>query len=74
MDIWDDINFKTYDNRESSNIYSISSNRKKLAIEVDKFYTKDKEKRIPCDIINETIENQKKVLNWILFCRWKSKK
>ena len=27
-DIWDDIDFKIYDNRESSNIYRISSNRK----------------------------------------------
>ena len=67
-DIWDDINFKIYDIRESSNIYRISSNKKKLAIEFDKFYTKDKEKRIPCDILNETVENKKMVLNWILFC------
>ena len=58
-DIWDDINFKIYDIRESSNIYRISSNKKKLAIEFDRFYTKEKETRIPCDILNETIENKK---------------
>ena len=58
-DIWDDINFKIYDIRESSNIYRISSNKKKLAIEFDKFYTEDKAKRIPCDILNETVENRK---------------
>ena len=67
-DIWDNVNFKIYDIRESSNIYRISSNKKKLALEFDKFYTKNKEKRIPCDILNETIENKKMVLNWILFC------
>ena len=58
-EIWDDIDFKIYDIRESSNIYRISSNKKKLALEFDKFYTEDKEKRIPCNILNETIENKK---------------
>ena len=58
-EIWDDIHFKIYDIRESSNIYRISSNKKKLAIEFNKFYTKDKEKIIPCDILNETVENKK---------------
>ena len=56
-DIWDDIDFKIYDITASSNIYTISSNKKKLALEFDKFYTKDKKKRIPCNILNETIEN-----------------
>ena len=42
--IWDDIDFKIYDIRESSKIYRISSNKKKLALEFDNFYTKDKEK------------------------------
>ena len=58
-DVWNDMNFEIYDIRESSNIYRISSNKKKLAIEFNKFYTKDKEKRIPCDILNETVENKK---------------
>ena len=58
-EIWDDINFKIYDIRESSHIYRISSNKKKIALEFDKFYTKDKEKRIPCEIFNETVENRK---------------
>ena len=61
-DIWDDVNFKIYDFRERSNIYRISSQKKKLALEFDKFYTKDKEKRIPCNILNETVENKK----WLL--------
>ena len=59
VEIWDDIDFKIYDIRESSNIYRISSSKKKLALEFDKFYTKDKEKRIPYNILNETIENRK---------------
>ena len=58
-DVWNDVNFKIYDIRESSNIYRISSGKKKLALEFDKFYTKDKEKRIPYDISNESIENKK---------------
>ena len=58
-EIWDDIDFKIYDIRASSNIYRISSNKKKVALEIDKFYTKDKEKRIPYNILNETIENRK---------------
>ena len=32
-DIWDDIDFKIYGIRESSNIYRISSNKKKLALD-----------------------------------------
>ena len=55
---WNVIDFKIYDIRESSNIYIISSNKKKLALELDKIYTKDKEKRIPFDILNETIEKK----------------
>ena len=43
-EIWDDIDFKVYDIRESSNIYRISFNKKKLALEFDKVYTTDKEK------------------------------
>ena len=43
-EIWDDIDFKIYDISESINIYRISSSRKKLALELDEFYTKDKEK------------------------------
>ena len=58
-EIWKDIDFKIYDIRESSNIYRISSNKKKLALEFDKLYTKDKENRILCGIINETKESRK---------------
>ena len=46
-EIWDDIDFKIYDIRESSNYYRTSSNKKKLALEFDSFYTKYREKRIP---------------------------
>ena len=42
-DIWHDIIFEIYDIRKSSIIYRFSSNKKKLAIEFDKFYTKEKE-------------------------------
>ena len=38
--IWDNIDFKIHDFRESSNIFRTSSNKKKLALEFDKFYTK----------------------------------
>ena len=55
----DDLNFKIYGIRETSNIYRISSGKKKLALEFDKFYTKDTEKRFPCNILNETVENRK---------------
>ena len=55
-EIWNDIDFKIYDIRESSNIYRISSSTKRLALEFDIFYTKHKEKRIPYNILNETIE------------------
>ena len=58
-EIWNDIDFKIYDIRESSNIYRISFSTKRLALEFDKFYTKDKEKRIPYNILNETLENKK---------------
>ena len=58
-DIWEDMNFKIYDIRETSNIYRISSSKKKLALEFEEFYTKEKEKRIPCNILNETVEKRK---------------
>ena len=58
-DIWNDISFETYDIREPSQIYKISSCRKKIALEFKNFYTKKKEKRIPCEILNETVENRK---------------
>ena len=58
-DIWEDVNFKIDDIRQNSNINGISSDKKKLAIGFDKVHTKDKEKRIACDIINGTIENKK---------------
>ena len=56
------MNFKIYDIRETINIYRTSSSRKKLALEFDKFFTKDKEKRIPCNILNEAVENRKRFL------------
>ena len=52
------ISFKIYDIRETSHLYRISSSRKKLALEFKKFYTKNKEKRTPCVILNETVENR----------------
>ena len=58
-DIWNDINFKIYDVRSSSQTYRLASGRKYLALEFDKFYTKDKEKRIPNEILNESLENRK---------------
>ena len=33
--------------------------RKNLALDFDKFYTKDTEKRIPNEILNESLENRK---------------
>ena len=63
IEIWNDIDFKIYDIGESSNIYRISSNKKQLALDFDIFYTKDKEKRLPCNILNEKIENRKWFLN-----------
>ena len=58
-DNWNNINFKIYDVRETSQVYGISVGRKYLALEFDKFYTKDKEKRIPNEILNESLENRK---------------
>ena len=57
--IWNHINFKIYDVRETSEVYRISVGRKNLALEFDKFYTEDKEKRIPNEILNESPENRK---------------
>ena len=57
--IWDDMNIKIYDIRETSNIYRISSSKIKLALELDEFCAKDKEKRIPCIKLKETVENRK---------------
>ena len=48
-----------YDFRETSTIYRITSSTKILALQFESFYTKDKEKRTPCNILNETIENRK---------------
>ena len=56
--IWNDISFKIYDIRETGHVYRILSSRKKLALEFNKFYTKNKEKRILCDLIIETVENR----------------
>ena len=61
-DVWNDMNFKIFDIKETSNIYIISSSKKKLALEFNNFYTKDKEKRIPYAILNETVEKRK----WLL--------
>ena len=58
-DIWNKINFKIYDVRETSQVYRISVGRKYLALEFEKLYTKDKEKRIPNEILNESLENRK---------------
>ena len=58
-DIWNDISFKIYDVRETSQVYRISVGRKNLALEFHNFYTKDKEKRIPNEILNESLENRK---------------
>ena len=58
-DIWNNINFKIYVVRETSQVYRIAVGRKFLALEFDKFYTKDKEKRIPNEILNESLENRK---------------
>ena len=58
-DVWNDVNFTIYDVRESNHIYRISSCRKNLALEFNKFFTKNKEKRIPYNILNETVENRK---------------
>ena len=58
-EIWNDIDFKIYDIRETSNTYRISSSRIKLALEFEKIFTKEKEKRIPCNILNETVESKK---------------
>ena len=53
-----DVNFKSLDIRESSQIYRRAS-VKKTALEFDESYTKEKEKRIPDNISNESIENRK---------------
>ena len=37
----------------------MASGRKILALELDKIYTKENEKRIPKDILKETIDNEK---------------
>ena len=44
-EIWNGIDFKIHDVRETSQIYKISSGRKKFFLEVDKVYTKDKRKK-----------------------------
>ena len=57
--IWNDIKFKIYAVRETSQVYRISVGRKNLALEIDKIYTEDEEKRIPNEILNESLENTK---------------
>ena len=58
-DVRNDVYFKIYDVRETINLYRISSSKKKLALEFNNIYTKNKEQRVPCAILNETIENWK---------------
>ena len=41
-EIWKGIDFKIYDVRKTSQVNRISVGRKNLALEFDKFYTKDK--------------------------------
>ena len=57
-EVWNE-NFQIYDIRESSHVYKIASGKKMMALEFEDFYTKDKEKRIPSYILNETLENRK---------------
>ena len=57
-EVWNE-NLKIYDSRESSHVYRIASGKKKMALEFEDFYTKEKEKRIPSYILNETLENRK---------------
>ena len=61
-DVLNDIEFKTFDVIKSSHVYRRSSGRKKLALEFDKFYTKEKEDKIPKDILIETNDSK----NWFL--------
>ena len=58
--VWNGIDFKTIDVRKSSYVFRFESSEKKLAFEVEKFYTEDKEKRTPYDKLNETKENRKR--------------
>ena len=46
-EIWIGIDFKRYDVRKSSYVFRLSVSRKNVALQFAKFYTKDKEKRIP---------------------------
>ena len=57
-EVWNE-NFKIYVIRESSHVYRSPSGRKKMALEFEEFYTKEKEKRIPYYILNETLDNRK---------------
>ena len=57
-DVWNDVNFKIYDIRETSHINRISSCSKKIALEFNNFYTKKREKRLPYNILNESTEKR----------------
>ena len=57
--VWKGKDFKIYDVRKSSYVYGLASGKKKLALEVDEFSTKDKEKRICYERLIETEENRK---------------
>ena len=52
-DIWNDINFEIYDVRETSQVYRISVGTKNI------FILKIKKKRIPNEILNDSLENTK---------------
>ena len=58
-DVWEDINFKIMDVRESSHVYRVSACIKKMANEFEEFYTQAKEKCVPDYILNETLEHRK---------------
>ena len=46
-EIWIGIDFKRYEVRKSSYVFKLSVSKKNIALQFAKFYTKDKEKRIP---------------------------
>ena len=54
-EIWNEIDFETYDVRKISYLYSLSVSRKNIAFDFANFYTKEKEKRIPTEILNESL-------------------
>ena len=58
-EFWNDIYFKIYDVRKGRCVYGLSACRKNRPLDFDKFYTKDKEKGIPNEIMNESLEKRK---------------